>query len=82
MPIIRSGYAVKKRNGSTRAYRKARAELLSEETLCAICGQPPTPDNPLEADHITPHAYGGTHHRTNLRAAHRTCNNQRGALPA
>ena len=30
----------RRRNGSTRAYRKARAQVLAYATSCAICGQP------------------------------------------
>lgn len=82
MPIIRHGYAQKRRNGSTRAYRKARAQTLADETTCATCGLPATTDDPLEASHIEPHAYGGTDHRNNLHAEHRSHNRQRGALPA
>jgi len=64
------------------AYRRARAELLAAAARCAICGQPPTAGDPLTADHITPLAEHGTHHRTNLRAAHRSCNSRRGARRA
>ena len=79
MPITRSGYAKHKRNGSTRAYRKHRAIVLANATRCHICGLPPTPDDPLEADHITAFADAGP---GPLRPAHRTCNNKRGRAPA
>lgn len=81
MPITRSGYATRKRNGSTRAYRQARAQVLAGATHCAICGQPATPLDPLEADHIVSHADNGTDHPANLRAVHRTCNRRRGRAP-
>ena len=81
MPIIRHGYATQRRNGSTRAYRKARAQTLAEETTCYFCGEPPTTDDPFVAHHVHAHAYGGTNDRANLRAAHASCNNRHGALP-
>ena len=81
MPIVRSGYATQRRNGSTRAYRKSRAQTLAEETTCAICHLPGTADDPLVAGHITAHAYGGSDRRENLRAMHASCNNQLGAHP-
>jgi 5-methylcytosine-specific restriction endonuclease McrA len=78
MPIIRSGYATQTRNGSTRAYRKQRAIALAMAYHCALCGKPPTPTDPLVADHIVAHAYGGSDHASNLRAVHRLCNARRG----
>lgn len=80
MPIIRHGYSTTpRRKGSTNAWRKARAQVLvAAKYTCAICGQPARHDDPLEVDHIIPHAYGGTDHPHNLRAAHRTCNRRRG----
>jgi 5-methylcytosine-specific restriction endonuclease McrA len=80
MPILRSGYAANRRNGSTRAHRTARAQTLNEEPVCAICGLPGTHDDPLEAGHIIPHAYGGPTTRANMRAEHRSHNRARGAL--
>jgi 5-methylcytosine-specific restriction endonuclease McrA len=64
--------------GSTRAYRKARATILSRAFLCAICGQPEYADDRFEADHIVPVSRGGSDHPSNLRAAHRSCNLERG----
>ena len=79
-PIIRHGYAtVRKRNGSTWAYRKARMQTLNGQTLCHICWQPFTEKDPPVADHIIPHAYGGSISITNLRPAHASCNKKRGA---
>ena len=46
---------------------------------CAICGQPPTITDPLEADHVVPLALGGAAlDPDNLRAAHKSCNSRRG----
>lgn len=74
MPITRSGYAQHKRNGSTRAYRKARAQALANATHCAICRKP-LGNEPTEADHLHAHADNGP---GPLRAVHRSCNRQRG----
>ena len=59
-------------------YQRARRELLAAATACAICGLPPTHDDPLTADHVVPRAHGGGA-AGNLRAAHRSCNSRRGA---
>ncbi len=63
-------------------YKTARAQLLANATHCWICGQPPTPNDPLTADHIIPLArqHGPANH-TDLRAAHRSCNARRKHTP-
>lgn len=77
MTIIRSGYATTpRRNGSTRAHRQARALALQGATRCTCCGQTPTPNDPLEAGHVTPHADGGTR----LVPMLRSCNRRLGRL--
>lgn len=81
LPILRSGYATRRRNGSTRAHRTARAQTLAEETLCWICLKPGRDDDPLTADHVIAHAAGGPDTRTNYRAAHESCNKRRGSSP-
>jgi 5-methylcytosine-specific restriction endonuclease McrA len=55
------------------------AIVLSEEGLCRLCGQPPRPDDPLEVHHLRARADGGGDERSNLAAAHRSCNSKRGA---
>ena len=80
MPITRHGYATQRRNGSTRQWRKQRAHLLANATHCKACGEPATPDDPFEIDHIIPIASGGTDTPTNLRVVHRTCNRQKGRV--
>lgn len=60
-------------------YRRNRAIILARATHCALCGQPPTPDDPLTCDHIRPITAGGTHAITNLQAAHESCNKSTGA---
>jgi 5-methylcytosine-specific restriction endonuclease McrA len=80
MPITRSGYARRRRSGSTRAHRIARAQTLAEETRCCYCGFPARADDPLEAAHVIAAADGGLDVRANYRAAHRSCNRMRGRL--
>jgi 5-methylcytosine-specific restriction endonuclease McrA len=63
--------------GSTRAYRKARAQVLMYATHCWICGRPPTYADPFVADHYIPRSLGGGDHAANLRPAHRSCNARR-----
>lgn len=77
MPITRSGYATQRRNGSTRAHRKARAQLLATEHVCWLCHKPGTPTNPLEAGHVTAHADLGTE----MHAVHKSANRKLGRLP-
>jgi hypothetical protein len=74
--IIRSGYARRRRNGSTRAYRRARAAVLAKARVCAYCRQPEHPDDPFVAAHVIPYADGGDA----LQAAHRSCNGRLGRL--
>lgn len=78
MPIIRHGYATTRRNGSTRAYRAARATVIANATHCALCHLPFKPGDPIETDHVVAHADGGTDTITNLRPTHRHCNRKRG----
>jgi 5-methylcytosine-specific restriction endonuclease McrA len=63
-----------RRSGSTRAYRKAREEVLAQERVFYLCGQPARPGDPLVADHVIARARGGSDERANLRAAHASCN--------
>jgi hypothetical protein len=37
-----------------RQHRKVRAQVLAEETVCWICGNPPTEYDPLTLDHVVP----------------------------
>jgi 5-methylcytosine-specific restriction endonuclease McrA len=68
----------RKRNGSTRAYGRARLLVLRYAYVCAICGQPEHAYDRFEADHIIPKSKGGSDHPGNLRAVHRSCNIKRG----
>lgn len=60
-------------------YRKAAKRVLAEESVCWMDGEGPRPNDPLTVDHITPRSQGGGHERSNLRAAHASCNSRRGA---
>jgi 5-methylcytosine-specific restriction protein A len=55
--------------GSTRAWRRTRAQVLEEEPTCRDCGAPST-----EAGHIVPKAYGGGDERSNLKGQCTRCN--------
>jgi 5-methylcytosine-specific restriction endonuclease McrA len=46
--------------------------------VCAICGEPVTPET-LSFDHIIPLVRGGAHTTANLQVAHRVCNSRKGA---
>jgi hypothetical protein len=60
------------------AAHRARAKaLLAVAQVCEICGRPPTPTDPLTADHTTPRSQGGA--ESPLRAVHRSCNSRDGA---
>ena len=52
--------------------RRARA-VRESAVLCALCGQPARPGDPMTADHIEPGVATSP-----LRAAHRSCNSARG----
>jgi len=64
-------------NPYTRSYREERKRILTPDAVCYLCGGAPTPDDPLEADHVLPLSLGGEHHG-NLRPAHRSCNRRKG----
>jgi 5-methylcytosine-specific restriction endonuclease McrA len=50
------------RNGSTRAWRHTRAQVLARTPSWAVCGQPAE-----HVGHITPLALGGTDHPSTLK---------------
>lgn len=60
-------------------HRQVRAQVLTDETTCWLCGGAPTPTDPLTLDHIVPRVDGGPTTRANGRAAHSSCNARRGA---
>jgi 5-methylcytosine-specific restriction endonuclease McrA len=57
-------------------YMRNRAIVLREEQDCALCGGPGLSND--TADHIVPRADGGGSERSNLRRAHKRCNEARG----
>ena len=63
------------------AHERASKQVRLEETSCWICGEPAKPGDPLTGDHIVPRIHGGQDVRGNMRAAHRSCNSRRGAVP-
>lgn len=64
------------RNGSTRAWRNTRSQVLARDgNLCQRCGNLAT-----HADHIQSRLMGGTDHPTNLQALCDDCNLKKGAL--
>lgn len=72
--------------GNGNAERKLRARLRAEGRPCHICGMPIDyslpPGDPwsFEADHVNPRARGGaSYDYGNLDAAHRICNQRKGA---
>jgi 5-methylcytosine-specific restriction endonuclease McrA len=65
---------VNKRNGSTWAWRKVRAQVLAASTICHLCGE----DGADAVDHVIPLAQGGSNDRSNLRPAHHYVANSRG----
>jgi 5-methylcytosine-specific restriction endonuclease McrA len=61
------------RNGSTRAWRKIRAQVLDRDGWqCRLCGAPAT-----DADHIQRRIDGGRDEPSNLRALCFQCNRSR-----
>lgn len=59
-------------------HQRLAKQVLSEEKACWYCGGLARPDDPLEVDHVVPRSEGGPTVRSNLRAAHASCNRGRG----
>ena len=74
----------RRRRGSTTErglgaeHQRLAKQVLSEEKACWICGHLARPNDPLEVDHVVPRSKGGATVRSNLRAAHASCNRGRG----
>ena len=65
--------------GSTRKWRKLRAFVLARDNgICHICGRA----GANSVDHLVPRAHGGSDDPANLAAAHKSCNEARGARVA
>jgi 5-methylcytosine-specific restriction endonuclease McrA len=57
------------RNGSTRAWRELRDQvLIRDRGACVLCGRLAT-----QVDHVIPREYGGTDHPGNLRSLCEPC---------
>ena len=57
------------RKGSTRSWRRVRAQVLERDSWrCQLCGRPA-----VEVDHVVPHAAGGTDQPSNLRSLCHVC---------
>jgi 5-methylcytosine-specific restriction endonuclease McrA len=69
-------HAIPARTGT---YSRNAALVRATATVCHLCGQPFTADDPAVADHVVPRGVGGSDDLTNLRAAHRSCNGRKGA---
>ncbi|MFF2212877.1 HNH endonuclease [Streptomyces antibioticus] len=74
----------RRRDVDAYAYRRARAQLLAANDVCALCGHSAA----TTADHDIPVSRGGTHDISNLVPAHgaegcltcgRRCNQEKGA---
>ena len=65
-------------SGSTSAWRKIRAAVLSEEPTCRWCHTQPS----TCVDHILSRERGGDDRRENLAGSCQACNLARGAGPA
>jgi 5-methylcytosine-specific restriction endonuclease McrA len=85
-PAVPNGSRCRKHGGNpnrkgpnpyTRSYEEERKRILTPDARCYLCGQPPTPTDPLEADHVIALSMGGQH-KNNLRPAHRSCNRRKG----
>ncbi len=59
-------------------YDRNRKTLLDSATVCAACGRPGTPDDPLTAGHIVARTDGGSNELSNLRAEHASFNYSQG----
>jgi 5-methylcytosine-specific restriction endonuclease McrA len=59
-------------------WRRVSAEVIAEAVTCYWCNGAFAADDPATADHLVPKARGGTNDKSNLVAAHRSCNSRRG----
>lgn len=50
-----------------------------DKGICWICFRPIAQKSDMTLDHVVPKSRGGTNRLDNVRAAHKLCNNQRGA---
>ncbi len=63
-------------HGSTRAWRRARAQFAAALPLpCSVCGLPVLPGSDWHLDHVVPRLHGGRA----VWPAHKACNLSKGA---
>lgn len=65
------------RKARRNADRTLARKVAASAEVCAICGRPPTPADPLTLDHRVPVSAGGTSSPGNVQAAHRSCNSRK-----
>jgi 5-methylcytosine-specific restriction endonuclease McrA len=71
------------RLGSDQHRSKLRRLINRDGLVCWVCGEAIDPDAPLNApgqvsiDHVVPRRLGGRHELSNLKLAHKACNEQR-----
>jgi 5-methylcytosine-specific restriction endonuclease McrA len=58
-------------------HQRLAKQVLTEEKTCWVCGGQARAGDPLEVDHVVPRSRGGATVRSNLRAAHASCNRGR-----
>lgn len=63
-------------------HQQAAAAVLADATVCAECGLPPTPDDPLTGGHIIDRQLGGSNEPGNYQPEHRSCNARKRAANA
>lgn len=71
----------RQQRGLNAEYDRNRATLLANVTVCAVCGRPGSPDDPLTAGHVTDRRNGGGNGLDNLRAEHASFNYSQGKRP-
>jgi 5-methylcytosine-specific restriction endonuclease McrA len=74
-----AGRGTTKQRGLGGSHRRNAEKIVTAAQVCAICGRPPTPTDPLQADHTVPRSLGGKD--SPLRPVHRSFNLSRGAHP-
>lgn len=60
--------------------RRVRSLLARDGSDCWLCHQPL--DDDITIDHIIPRCRNGVHALTNLKLAHKSCNERRGSMEA
>lgn len=66
------------RSRTGRPWQRLKRRIIRRDGgICHLCGKPGADT----ADHLIPHALGGTMAPSNLKAAHVACNRKRGARP-